>query len=73
MRSIVAAILLLAFVAWGAYYLLWAYQSASFSVAAEPAMREVYETRAMLALPMGSVLVTVGVLLFWGIRRRKPD
>ncbi len=73
MRSIAAVILLLAFAAWGAYHLLWAYQSASFSVAAEPTLRAVYETRAMVALPIGIGLVAIGVLFFLGLQRRKSE
>ena len=48
---------------WGAALTLWAYQSASFSVPAEFPMKAVYETRAMLSLPLGVLLIVVGVLL----------
>jgi hypothetical protein len=71
MRSIVAAILLLVFGGWGTYYLLWAYQNASFSVVAEPTMRAIYETRAMVGLPIGIGLIAIGVLFFLSIRRQK--
>jgi hypothetical protein len=71
-RLPVALALLLAFLAWGSYYIMWAYQSASFSVAASPSMKAVYETRAMLALPLGVALVAIGVLLFLVVRRRNP-
>jgi hypothetical protein len=68
MRSTVALVVLLAFLAWGGYYIMWAYQSASFSVAAAFPMKAVYETRAMLALPLGAVLAALGVLLFITVR-----
>jgi hypothetical protein len=71
-RIITAFILLLAFIAWGGYYILWAYQSASFSVPASFPMKAVYETRAMLAMPLGVALVSIGVLLFMLVRRRNP-
>jgi len=71
-RASLAWILLIAFVAWGCYYILWAYQSASFSVAAAAPMKAVFETRAMIALPIGVALTVLGVLLFVVVRRRSP-
>ena len=70
MKVVGASVLLLAFIAWGGYYVLWAYQSASFSVAATPPMKALYETRAMFAFPLGIALATLGVLLFIVIRGR---
>ena len=72
MRTACASILLLGFLAWGGYYVLWAYEGASFSAAASPPMKELYETRAMLGLPVGIILVVLGGLLFVSIWRRKP-
>jgi hypothetical protein len=71
MRLAIAVIVLLAFLAYGAYYIMWAYQSASFSVAAADPMQAIYETRAMLAFPLGCSLATLGVLLFMVIKRPK--
>jgi hypothetical protein len=71
MRFAVALVLLLAFLVWGGYYIMWAYQSASFSVPAAFPMKAVYETRAMLALPLGVALATLGVLLFLLVVRRR--
>jgi TRAP-type C4-dicarboxylate transport system permease small subunit len=71
MRHVIALLVLLGMLAFGAYYILWAYQSASFSVAADHSMKAVYETRAMLALPLGFALAVLGVLLFNAIRPRK--
>lgn len=73
MRLVLALLVLLGMLAVGAYYILWAYQSASFSVAADPVMKSVYETRAMLAFPLGIALGVLGVLLFNSVRPRKPD
>jgi len=70
LRFTIALILLLAFLAWGGYYIMWAYQSASFSVPAALPMKAVYETHAMLAFPLGVALATIGVLLFLVVRRR---
>jgi hypothetical protein len=69
MRAAFSWLCLLAFGAWGIYYIVWAYQSASFSVAAEPIMKSMYETRAMLALPVGATLMAVGVVLFLVLRK----
>jgi hypothetical protein len=51
-------------IAWGIYYLMGAIQSASFSVAAQPAMSEIYKTRAMLSLPISALMVAVGIVLY---------
>jgi hypothetical protein len=64
-------LVLIGFCAWGGYAILWAFQSASFSVPAGGAMKAVYETRAMLALPLGVILIVTGVLAFVQIGRRK--
>jgi hypothetical protein len=56
--------LLSAFSLLGIYYLLWAYQSASFSVPADPVMSEIYKTRAMLSLPISLLMLAVGGLAF---------
>jgi F0F1-type ATP synthase membrane subunit c/vacuolar-type H+-ATPase subunit K len=69
MRTMIGALLLVGLVAWGGYYIVWAYQSASFSVAAEPVMKSMYETRAMLALPVGVALIVIGVVLFLVLRK----
>lgn len=54
----------------GAYTLMWCYQSASFSVAADPVMKEIYETRALLLLPIFVLFFAVSVLFFLVMRRR---
>jgi phosphoglycerol transferase MdoB-like AlkP superfamily enzyme len=71
MRRLIAWILLLAFVIWGGYYIIWAYQSASFSVAAEPTMRAVYQTRSMCGLPIGVALAILGVVMFVQITKSR--
>jgi len=72
MRFAIALVLLLAFLAWGSYYIMWAYQSASFSVPAALPMKAVYQTRALLALPVGVILAVAGILLFLVVRRKNP-
>jgi hypothetical protein len=71
MIRVIRWLLLLGFAAWGLYIGLWAFQSASYSVSAAPTMKAVYETRAMLALPIGALLIVAGVLLFTVLRRQK--
>jgi hypothetical protein len=63
-------LVVLAFAAWGLYLGLWAFQSASFSVPADAAMKAVYDTRAMLALPVGVLLIVAGLLIFAALRNR---
>jgi hypothetical protein len=72
MMRIARWVFLIGFCAWGIYTILWAFQSASFSVPAEPQMKAVYETRAMLALPVGVILIAIGALVFvqFGGRKR---
>lgn len=48
----------------GLYYLMWSFQSASFSVPAEPVMSEIYKTRAMLCFPVAILMFAVGGLAF---------
>ncbi len=62
--------LLLLFVAMGIYVGMWAIQSASFSVAADPVMSQLYGTRAMLCLPLAILSLAVGVLFFICVRKR---
>lgn len=65
-------LLLVLFVAAGLYLLTWAFQSALFSVPAQPWMAEVYKTQAMLLLPISILFVAVGVLFFIALRQQKP-
>jgi len=62
--------LLILFVATGCYFLLWAFQSASFSVPAEPLMSEIYKTRSLLLLPMSVLTIAVGALFFICLRKK---
>jgi hypothetical protein len=64
MRDTIRWVLLIFFVGYGIYCSQWAFQSASFSVPAEPFMSEIYKTRAMLLLPEAVLLLSVGVLFF---------
>lgn len=48
----------------GAYYFAWFLQSASFSVAAEPIVSAIYQTRAELCFPISILMFAVGGLLF---------
>lgn len=64
--------LLVLFVAAGLYLLMWAFQSASFSVPAQPLMSEIYKTQAILLFPISVLFFAVGVLFFVSLRRQKP-
>jgi hypothetical protein len=46
----------------GAYFLLAAYQSASFSVGANPIMSEIYKTRSMAFFPIALLMFIVALL-----------
>jgi putative Mn2+ efflux pump MntP len=62
---------LLLFLGLGAYYLMWSFQSAMFSVSAEPMASEIYKTRALLFLPVSILFFAVGGLLYAVIRPRR--
>lgn len=70
MRTAVRWILLIAFAAYGTYLILWAYQSASFSVTASSVIAEIYKTQALLALPLGLLTIFMGIVLFILLRRK---
>ncbi|MEW6643031.1 MAG: hypothetical protein AB1586_21180 [Pseudomonadota bacterium] len=53
----------------GCFCLLWAIQSASFSVAAEPLAQAIYQTRAEIMLPLGLLSLATGVLYFYVLLR----
>ncbi|QEX22834.1 hypothetical protein FRZ61_27670 [Hypericibacter adhaerens] len=71
MLHIVRWVLLLGFGIWGAYMVMWSYESASFSVPAEGPVKAVYEARAMLGFPLGIALISIGALFFLGLRSTK--
>jgi polyferredoxin len=70
MLNVVRWLLLVSFVAAGLYLLTWAFQSASFSVPAEPLMSEIYKTQALLLLPLSVLFFAVGVLFFVCLRKK---
>lgn len=72
MLNLVRWLLLISFVAAGFYLLAWAFQSASFSVPAEPFMSEIYKTQSLLLLPLAVLFVAVGALFFICLRKKKP-
>jgi hypothetical protein len=63
-------VLLLLFVGAGIYFGMWAIQSASFSVAADPLVSQIHGARAMLSFPLAILCVAVGVLFFICVRKR---
>jgi hypothetical protein len=66
--------LLSAFATVGVYLLMWAFQSASYSVAAEPWLSEIYKAKALLLLPLGVLFIAVGALFFICLKRKAgPD
>lgn len=71
MLNVVRWLLLVSFVAAGLYLLTWAFQSASFSVPAEPLMSEIYKTQALLLLPLSVLFFAVGVLFFICLRKKQ--
>jgi len=68
--AIIRWALLLFFVGAGFYVGMWAIQSASFSVAANPVMSQIYGTRAMLSFPLAILCLAVGVLFFICVGKR---
>lgn len=72
MLNLVRWLLLLSFIAAGLYLLTWAFQSASFSVPAEPFMSEIYKTQALLSLPLAALCFAVGALFFICLKKKQP-
>ncbi len=71
--AVIRWFLLVVFVTGGLYLLMWSYQSASFSVPAQPIMSEVYKTRALLLFPLSILFPSVGVLFFFCLGCRSKD
>jgi len=70
MLNVVRWLLLGSFFGAGLYLLIWAFQSASFSVPAEPLMSEIYKTQALLLLPLSILFFAVGALFFICLRKK---
>lgn len=70
MLNLVRWMLLISFIAAGFYLLAWAFQSASFSVPAEPIMSEIYKTQSLLLLPLSVLFFSVAVLFFLCLRKK---
>jgi len=64
-------VLLVCFVAYGVYLLLWAFQSAMFSVPSEPFEKAIYETRALVFFPLSIVMVANGMLFFLLLKEKE--
>lgn len=62
MKEVARWALFASFACYGAYLLIWAYQSASFSVRADPILSEVYKTRALLLVALSVLSAAIGVL-----------
>lgn len=62
-------LLLMIFWAGGIFYLLWAFQSASFSGAVTGAMAEIYKTQALVFLPLSICMFGVGFAIFAVLRK----
>lgn len=73
MRDLIRWTLLVLFCSVGFYLLMWAYQSASFSVPAEATISEIYKTRALLLFPLSLLYVVVGILVFTCIGKTKAS
>lgn len=71
MLNLVRWLLLVSFVTAGLYLLMWTFQSASFSVPAQPFMSELYKTQAMLSLPLAILFVAVGALFFICLKEKR--
>jgi TRAP-type mannitol/chloroaromatic compound transport system permease large subunit len=64
-------VLFLGCVAYGLYLMMWAFQSAVLSVPLPDEQKAVYETRALVFLPLSVVMIGQGVLFFLVLGRRK--
>ena len=64
MRACIRWFFLIGFCAIGVILLTWSVQDADFSVPAQSVASEIYETKAVLLLPMGILFFAVGALFF---------
>ena len=71
MRSLARWVLLGAFVLYGMYFMVWAFQDAMLSVPENPIAKANMETRALVFLPISIVLMAQGVLFFICLRQKK--
>jgi peptidoglycan/LPS O-acetylase OafA/YrhL len=63
--------LFLGCVAYGLYLMMWAFQSALFSVPLPDVEKINYETRALVFLPLSLVMIGQGILFFLVLGPRK--
>ena len=68
--NLVRWLLFLAFVFTGLYFLAWAFQSASYSVSADPGLSEMYKLKSLIHLPMSVLFFSTGILFFIALRPR---
>lgn len=71
LKSATRWVLFLGCVGYGLYLMMWAFQSALFSVPLPETEKALYETRALAFLPLSLVMIGQGVLFFLVIGRRK--
>lgn len=70
-RTTVRWVLFLGCVAYGLYLMMWAFQSALFSVPLPDVEKVNYETRALVFLPLSLAMIGQGVLFFLVLGPRK--
>lgn len=72
-RTVLRWILLIVFVLYGAYLMVWSFQSAMLSVPESLVAKTHYETRALVFLPLSVVLISQGVIFFILLKKKKSD
>ncbi len=55
----------------GLYFMMWAFQSASYSVSETKINSEIVKTRAMILFPVSILFITQGVLFFLVLKERE--
>ncbi|AEG01798.1 hypothetical protein Metme_3428 [Methylomonas methanica MC09] len=55
----------------GLYFMMWAFQSASYSVSETPINSEIIKTRAMILFPVSILFIAQGVLFYLVLKERE--
>lgn len=55
----------------GLYFMMWAFQSALYSVSEPQAISELFKTRAMILFPVSILFISQGILFFLVLKDRE--
>ncbi len=64
-------IIMMFFCLTGLYFMMWAFQSASYSVSETPINSELFKTRAIVLFPVSILFIAQGALFFIVLKERE--